>query len=203
MAAYVGDAGSLVAGKPDRVDSQADLLEARWADWMARAQGGDADAYRTLLGELQGAIERYLRSRFGDADLVEECTQESLLAVHRARDTYDPKRRFRPWLFTIVRHKAIDLLRRRVVREVVRPDPDVVETAADPTHAPPTERLEAARLLEALEPKYRDALWLTKIEGLSIGEAADQAGVTPSAMKTRVHRAIRAVRKNLAGEPEP
>ena len=203
MAAYVGV--DLVSPAREAAASTAptDASEERWSDWMARAQRGDADAYRTLLGELQSAIDRYLRARFGDADLVEECVQESLLAVHRARDSYDPKRRFRPWLFTIVRHKAIDMLRRRGVREVVRPDPDVVDATADPGNAPPTKRLEAAQLLKDLEPKYRDALWLTKIEDLSIEEAARRAGITPSAMKTRVHRAIRLVRKSLAGETEP
>jgi RNA polymerase sigma-70 factor (ECF subfamily) len=169
---------------------------------MVRAQAGDADAYRELLSELQVAIERYLRTRFGDPDLVEECAQESLLAVHRARDSYDAARRFRPWLFTIVRHKAIDMLRRRGVRDVVRAESEVVETAPSEARDDPADRLEAAQLLKRLDPKYRDALWLTKIEGLSIGDAARRVGVTEAAMKTRVHRAIRAVRRQLDAEAE-
>ena len=154
--------------------------------------------------ELGSAIEAYVRSRFGSSgssDFPEECVQESLLAVHRARHTYDPRRPFRPWLFTIVRHKAIDLLRRQRVRgagdsldaEDGRPPPPAA--AADPSH-----RIDGVTLLAGLQPKYREALVLTKLEGCSIEEAAERAGVSASAMKTRVHRAIRAVRKSLRAE---
>jgi RNA polymerase sigma-70 factor (ECF subfamily) len=61
-------------------------------------------------------MERYLRRHFGESDFVEDCVQECLLAIHRARATFDPARRFRPWMFAIVRHKAIDMLRRRGTR---------------------------------------------------------------------------------------
>ena len=178
--------------------------EALWSDWMARALEGDREAYGQLMKELGSAIEAYVRSRFGSggsSDFPEECVQESLLAVHRARHTYDPRRPFRPWLFTIVRHKAIDLLRRQRVRgagdsldaEDGRLPPPAA--AADPSH-----RIDGVTLLGGLEPKYREALVLTKLEGCSIEEAAERAGVSASAMKTRVHRAIRAVRKSLRAE---
>ena len=65
----------------------------------------------------------------------------------------------------------------------------------DPSHA-----LDGAALLAGLDPKYREALVLTKLEGLSTEEAAARAGVTANAMKTRVHRAIRAVQKRLRAE---
>ena len=84
---------------------------------MCRANAGDQDAYERLLTEIGGVMEIYLRRRFGDADLVEECVQECLLSIHRARASYDPSRPFRSWMFTIVRHKAIDLLRRRGTRQ--------------------------------------------------------------------------------------
>ena len=46
-------------------------------------------------------------------DLLEDCVQESLAAVHKARDTYETARLFRPWLFAIVRYKTFDILRKR------------------------------------------------------------------------------------------
>ena len=167
---------------------------------MRLALDGDREAYRKLMTELGGAIEAYLRGRFGSfggADLVEDCVQESLLAIHRARQTWDPRRPFRPWLFTIVRHKAIDLLRRERVRRT-EPIEDVDAPAAPPVE--PSARLDGARLLEDLEPKYREALVLTKLEGYSIQDAARRAGVSVPAMKTRIHRGLKAVQKRLRAE---
>ncbi len=173
--------------------------ESRWSEWMRRAHGGDTDAYRRLLEELSGAIERYLRARLGDGPFVEDCVQESLLALHKARASYDPRRPFRPWMFAIVRHKAIDLMRRRGTRE--RYEVDAEHESAPDRLPEPGAALEAARLLEELEPKYREALVMTKLEGRSLAEAAEVAGVSVGAMKTRVHRAIRLVQGIMEREP--
>ena len=171
---------------------------------MARALEGDREAYGKLVGELGHAIEGYLRKRFGGAaswDFFEDCVQESLLAVHRARHTYDPGRPFRPWLFTLVRHKTIDLLRRQQTRRR-REDAEAPETAPG-RGAEPSQRLDGETVLGWLDPKYREALVLTKLEGCSLEEAAERAGTSVTAMKTRVHRAIRIVRKRLGAEGLP
>ena len=75
--------------------------EARWSSLMASAQSGDGIAYRQLLDELSTLVERYLRSRLGSHEFLEDCVQEVLLAVHQARHTYDQRRAFRPWLSDI------------------------------------------------------------------------------------------------------
>jgi RNA polymerase sigma-70 factor (ECF subfamily) len=176
--------------------------EERWADLMARAQEGDAEAYRRLLTELSTAIEAYLRRHFGDSELLEECVQEALQAVHRARHAWDAGRPFRPWLFTIVRHKAIDVLRRgaRVARREVAASLDPGEDAAWP--ADPGAALDAERFLRGLAPRYREPLVLTKLLGYSTREAARALGISETALKTRVFRAIRLARQALtAGEP--
>ncbi|UCE87379.1 MAG: RNA polymerase sigma factor [Deltaproteobacteria bacterium] len=178
-------------------DPTRDAEEARWSAWMVRANEGDADAYARLLEEIGGVMEHYLRRRFGASDFIEDCVQECLLAIHRARASYDPARRFRPWMFTIVRHKAIDLLRRRGTRQRY----EAVHGAAEEPVAPmadPTAPLRAAEALRGLAPEYREALLLTKFEGHSLDEAARRAGVSVTAMKSRVHRGIQQVRRLLA-----
>ena len=173
--------------------------EKRWSQWMVRANTGDAEAYAKLLGEIAGVTERYLRRRFGHSDFIEDCVQECLLAIHRARASYDAARPFRPWMFTIVRHKAIDTLRRRGTRQrhVVeqRPGEEPPAPNSDPAVA-----LEVAEALRGLAPEYRDALLMTKLEGHSLDEAARRAAVSVTAMKSRVHRAIKQVRRLLAQE---
>ena len=57
-------------------------------------------------------------------------------------------------------------------------------------------------MLDRLTPDYRQALLMTKLHGYSMAEAASQAGVSETAMKTRVHRAIRHVRRELEREAE-
>jgi DNA-directed RNA polymerase specialized sigma24 family protein len=64
----------------------------------------------------------------------------------------------------------------------------------------PSHELDAVTALEWLEPKYRSALVLTKLEGCSLEEAARRDGVSVSAMKTRVHRAIRSAQKHFLDE---
>jgi RNA polymerase sigma-70 factor (ECF subfamily) len=179
---------------PDRAEE-----EQRWSAAMARARAGNPEAYAELMAELADVVEAYLRVRFGavrDSDFLEDCVQEALLALHRVRHTWDPRRPFRPWMFAVVRHKVIDLLRRREVR---RSEPDPSERAAEPGRDP-AQRLDGARLLEALEPGEREALVLTKLEGYSLEEAAARAGVSLAAMKSRVHRAVQRVQKRLREE---
>ena len=175
--------------------------DARWSQGMCRANAGDAEAYGELLHEIGVVLEKYVRRRFGDTDFVEDCVQECLLAIHRARASYDPSRSFRAWMFTIVRHKVIDTLRRRSVRgrfETPQGGSDEVEAPANGSKA----ALEAAYALRALQPEYREALLLTKLEGRSVSEAAEQVGVSVSAMRSRVHRGIRQVRSVLESEAD-
>ncbi len=175
--------------------------EKRWSQWMARANQGDAEAYRALMKELGQAVEAFVRSQLGPAGFLEDCVQESLLAVHRARATYDPQRPFRPWLFTIVRHKTIDFLRRRGTRAKEQAEEaSRLEAVADPSGADPSASIDAGALLDRLEPDQREALALTKLGGYSLAEAAARAGCSESAMKTRVHRALRAARRLLERE---
>ena len=167
---------------------------------MVRANAGDGDAYRELLTEISDVIQGYLRKRFGDPVFVEDCVQESLLAVHRARHSFDPRRSFRAWLFAIVRYKSIDLLRAKGTRErneVLNPDAVDGGTSSRNLDA----EIQAAQLLTRLDPEQREAIVLTKLRGVSQAEAAAQLGVSVSALKSRVSRGIRRLRKWLEQEP--
>jgi RNA polymerase sigma-70 factor (ECF subfamily) len=176
--------------------------ELRWATLMASAQKGSESDYRQLLKELSEAIKYYLLSRFGSQHFVEDCVQESLIAIHQARHSYDPRRRFRPWLFAIVRHKAIDSLRRQrshdnLVQQSRQVQPD--EAGRDPTRDVENE-ITQGRLMASLSREYREALVLTKIIGLSNAEAARRLSITEGAVKVRVHRAVGSLAKMLEAE---
>jgi RNA polymerase sigma-70 factor, ECF subfamily len=173
--------------------------ELRWSAWMAAAHRGDRRLYERLLHEIGAAIERYVRRRFGALSFVDDCVQECLLAVHAARHTYDPARPFRPWLFALVRNKTIDLLRRSYGG---RPATDDIDIDALPAAPGDEAQGEVEDILARLRPQFRSALVLTKIIGYSLSEAADRSGISETAMKTRVSRAVRAAESLLNAERE-
>lgn len=162
---------------------------------MALAQSGDETAYASLLTELAGVIRAYVISRFGRTEILEDCVQECLLAIHQARHTYNAERPFRPWLFAIVRHRTIDILRQTAGRERI---PDFPRSETDTTD--PAEALDNAKLLGVLSKNLRDALLLTKIQGLSTRECALRLGVSESVVKVRVYRGIRKLRATWNAE---
>src|ERR1700728_558323 len=95
-------------------------VEEKWAGMMRAAIAGDEAVYRRVLGEIGlylPSIARgaFARARGGDAD-VEDVVQETLLAIHLKRDTWDGGLRLAPWIAAIARHKIIDAMRRRGAR---------------------------------------------------------------------------------------
>ncbi len=159
--------------------------------WMECAQRGDREAYGALLTDVASPLLRFLRRWIADPHELEDVHQDTLMALHRARHTYDPSRPFEPWLFAIARHVAVDHLRRRASRtsrEVLveaLPEPG---TDADPGNP----RLEEA--LDRLPPAQREAFEMLQLEGISVAAAAARVGITTGALKVRAHRAYKALR---------
>ena len=170
--------------------------ERRWCDLMARAQKGDRRAYEELLTELAGVIEAYLRLRFGAIDMLEDCVQECLIAIHKAHHTYNPERKFRPWMFTLVRHRMIDLLRERSCR--IQATEELNENNLDLTDPEHIQRLiDGVQVLESLKPDYREAVVLTKYAGMTTLEAAKWLGISETAIKARLRRGLGAIHRHL------
>ena len=163
---------------------------------MERAQCGDRDAYGALLTDLASPLLRFLRRWIADPHELEDVYQDTLMALHRARHTYDPSRPFEPWLFAIAHHVAVDHLRYRVVhmsREVLVEE--LPDSAVDLSLAPP--RLE--EMLDRLPPAQREAFEMLQLEGMSVADAAERVGITTGALKVRAHRAYKALRALLGG----
>jgi RNA polymerase sigma-70 factor (ECF subfamily) len=179
--------------------------EARWRQAMIAAQEGDSVAYQKLLEELLPIMRRSVRARLYDESGVEDVVQNALLSIHRARHTYRPERPFGPWMRAILRNATIDAMRerkRRGDREVKVEAMEVFEDAGAVAKfdfsahelAP-----ELRRALEELPDTQRQAVELIQLRGLSVAEAALQAGISPGALKVRAHRGYVALRKRLKG----
>jgi len=175
--------------------------EQRWSALMVSAQRGNESDYRQLLGELADVAGGFLRNRFGNHPLVEDCVQEALMAIHQARHTYHPDRPFRAWFFAIVRYSAIDTLRKQQRRERVegeyqRAQKMLGQPVAQGAHS--DERMDGS-VLRALPRQHREVLVLTKVFGFSIAEAAKKLEISEGAVKVRVHRAVGKLRQLLMG----
>ena len=198
--------GAAPAGRPfyrmaasGREDNEAD--EERWRALMVRAQAGDDTAYRELLAELAKVSSHFLKGRLGNQHFIEDCVQDTLLAIHQARHTYDPQRPFRAWFYAILRYKVVDYLRRQ--RSAQQPGESQLSAQAEEPNATQQtldEAIAPGRLIQALSPPHREAIALTKIIGLSNAEAAARLDISEGALKVRVHRAIGRMRRMLEAE---
>ena len=166
--------------------------EARWSQLMLASHQGNKVAYAQLLSELSEVLTRYLQMQFGQFDLVEDCVQECLLAVHKAKHTYDPKRAFRPWLFTIARHKTIDVLRQSNRHISV----DMTVEEVDDISVDGFNRvLDGAKMMLRLSADHREVLVMTKYMGLTTLEVADSLGISESAVKARLRRGLKKIKE--------
>lgn len=171
------------------------MSEEQLRERLVRALSGDAAAYHAFLKELSGHLRAFLRRRLsGLPDEVEDLVQETLLAVHNQRHTYDPRQPLTPWIHAIAKYKLIDLLRRRRRTDArLEPLDDESELLAVSDESAREARRDLARLLDELPERHRLPIVYVKIEGLSVAEAAQRTGMSASAVKIGVHRGLKAL----------
>lgn len=188
--------------RSDDAAARADAQEAELHRLMVAAQGGDAAAYRELLRAVALRLRAFLRRRMTRLpDDVEDLVQETLLAMHNQRHTYDPSQPVTAWLHAIARYKLVDLLRRRARHEALNDpidDVDAVLLAVDAREGGVQRDL--AALLGRLPERQRLPIVLMKLEGLSVIETAQRTGMSPSAVKVGVHRGMKALAAQLRAD---
>ena len=169
-----------------------------WGALMAAAQRGEAGPYRRLLAELRPWLLRYFGRRLPPAS-VEDAAQDTLVAIHSKRHTYDPDRPFGPWLAGIARYKWIDRLR-ITVRHAAAELPD---TLATPDHeAAVISATALSGLMATLTPAQADVIRLVKLDGLSIEEAASRTGQSAALVKVNIHRGLGRLARLVESQPD-
>ena len=165
---------------------------------MIEAQGGNRVAYEELLTRVAGVVQAFVRRRVGDASWSDDVVQECLVALHRARHTYDSTRPFAPWLYAIAQNRLVDALRiqrRRLLREI---QPELMP---EPANRPLQERdalmADVRRAGAGLPDHQRQVIELLKFEDLSVAEVAARLGMTESNVKVTAHRGYRALRRRI------
>lgn len=191
----LGDSAGAVAGVADE-----DLLR-------AFVETGDRHAFETLVRRYQSEIYPYLRRYMGDDDQAEDAFQLTFVKVYQKVEQFDFQRRFRPWLYGIATHQAIDLKRRNKRRMHASLDlgssgddaRGASQAASIPDHrGPHRDPLEHDELkvkiraaIEEVGEPGRSALELIYLQGLPYRDAADILNVPVGTVKSRVHAAVR------------
>ena len=167
---------------------------------MLGGLGGDARAH----GELLSVLSRYLRGYFsrrvgaGAADL-EDLVQDTLLAIHLKRASYDTTQPFTPWAYAVARYKLIDHFRRSGLRKTTPLEEAGVLLAAE-TAEEGVVRRDLDKLLGALPARQQQVMRDVKLTGHSIEEAAQRSGMSISAVKVSIHRGLKALGKRVRDE---
>ncbi len=185
------------------VDDARDDFESGLKPLWARAQTGDEVAYAAALQRIAVRLRGYLRRRMQSSpDDVEDLVQETLLALHLQRGTHHAALPVSHWVVAIARHKLVDLWRRRGRREALN-DPldgfDERDLPAASEEGPA--RRDVLKLLDRLPEAQRQAIVLTKIDGLSVAEAAQRTGASESAIKVQVHRGLKRLAEQVRKAP--
>jgi len=200
----VPSASNAEAESSDSESTGGNEVAARDLDWsilMARAQGGDGEAYRRLLTDIVPYLHSLARRHHRDPGDVEDTVQDVLLTVHAIRHTYDPHRPFGPWLVAITKRRIIDRLRRQGrtrTREVALDFEDVTFSTPGANLGEADWNKRVLRdAIERLPPGQRDAVRLLKLQEMSLQQAAAASGISVAALKVAMHRAIKNMRKML------
>src|SRR5271166_3443188 len=167
-----------------------------WSKMMKAAMAGDEGVYRRLLEELGRSVRAmaraaFARARLGDAD-VEDAVQETLLAIHLKRHTWDPGQRLGHWVNAIARHKIIDAMRRRGARRA-EPLEDFQDFLPAPEEEDPHALSDAKKLMETLNPRQRDIVQSISLDGQSIAATASRLNMTEVAVRVALHRALKSL----------
>lgn len=179
---------------------------------MAAYQADNQDAFGELFDRYAGRVYGFLVRRLGDVAAAEDLHQEAFLRLHRARDSYDPERPFRAWLFAIVHNLVNDTLRSRRCAPVTEPlggdqsahidahmhleglindqSPERIFAARESTRA-------LSRALSALPSDEATVLILARFEGLSYDDIGSVIGRSATAAKQLAYRALKRVRSEL------
>ncbi len=176
-------------------------IEIRLRDLLIRGLAGDSVSYHAFLKELSAHLRAFLKGRLSRLpDEVEDLVQETLLAVHNHRHTYDAAQPLTPWVHAIARYKLVDLLRRRAGRDVLNDplDDELAIFAHSDTEAADARR-DLGKLLESLPEGQRKPIIHMKLEGLSVVEVARLTGMSESAVKVGVHRGLKALAAMIRG----
>jgi RNA polymerase sigma-70 factor (ECF subfamily) len=177
---------------------------------------GRRDMFGVLLERYQKPIFNFVYRFYGNYDLAQELTQETFLRCYQFLKSYDPKRKFSTWLYTVAKNLCIDELKKQRTAQEIPLDDHMTSVDAKSAEGALERnaqvqcirREEDFRLIEALQElpaAPRTVLLLHYFQGLSYQEIGEALSLPVSTVKIRIFRAKKALLvkwKELGGEGE-
>ena len=164
-------------------------------DLLRRFALGEIDAFETLVRQFQGDIYAWIVRIVRDPGIAEDLTVETFWRIYRARQQFRTDGNFPAWARRIATNLALDYLRR------IRPEHSLL---AEPAAPPPPDHLlqqetrkKIQQAFRRLPAKLQAAAMLALVEEQPYEEIADALGTSVGAVKLRVFRAVRILRKQL------
>lgn len=191
---------------PTRPAGQRGIM-APMSDLIERFRTGDPDAVRAVYREHSGAVHTVARSIVRDRELAADVVQQTFIKAWRAAARFEGNRELAPWLYSIARHTAIDMLRAETkpTRGGHAPETDV--GVQPDTFERTWERFEVRRAIDALPEGEREVVRLSHLVGHTHESIADQLGIPVGTVKSRsgrAHKRLAAALGHLAAnQPGP
>jgi RNA polymerase sigma-70 factor (ECF subfamily) len=181
---------------------------------LAAARTGDRDAVEALVVRHQPQVYRFALKTCADPESAKDVLQETLFALVRSVESFRGEAALSTWLYTVARNGCLRRRRRSKFAPVREESLDTLgagqrDALVSPMRSPDQQladqeqrdSLDAA--LDTLDPGQREVLVLRDIEGLTAAEVGTVLGLSVDAVKSRLHRARVALRRQLAPVPSP
>lgn len=187
------------------------------AELLQQHLAGDPDAFEALASRYTDELFGFLLRYVNQPAIADDLVQETFVQVHLSADSFDPSRRFKPWLYTIAANKARDYLRAKSRRplqslDAVKADDDAPALAdqlesdaptADQQLADAERRQRVRDLIEQMPEHLRTILLLGHFQKLPYAEIGEVLDIPVGTVKSRLHAAVNHFAKlwETRGEP--
>ena len=172
---------------------------------MKLVQAGDFSPASEIFDRYSGRIYNFALRFLKNSEAAEDATQEVFVKMLKHANQFHGDAKLSTWLFSITANWCRDHLRKADNKS--KESDDVLVTLPSPLELGPERLLETRqneqrvqRALEALTPEQREAILLSRYQGLSYAEIAQIAGCSEGAVKTRVFRTMETLKRVLTGE---
>ncbi|SFI41599.1 RNA polymerase sigma-70 factor, ECF subfamily [Paenibacillus sp. UNC496MF] len=160
---------------------------------IARARGGDQDAFSALVARYKGHVYRHAFGMLGDRGEAEDAVQEIFMKAYLALGKLDDVHAFYSWLMRIVSNLCKDKLKQRARTVEIGEMPD--DAVPDPSAGDPNLKVSMQEALGRLSVDHREILLLHDIQGFRYEEIAALAAIPVGTVKSRLFAARMALRK--------
>src|SRR5512140_1541486 len=172
---------------------------------MRIVQAGDHSPASEIYDRYAGRIYNFALRFLKNPEAAEDAMQEVFVKMLKHANQFQGDAKLSTWLFSITANWCRDYLRKadnkaKETEEVLVSLPAPAEYGPDRTLEQREDQLRIQRALQQLTPEQREAILLSRYQGLSYAEIAQIAGCSEGAVKTRVFRAMETLKKALAGE---